>query len=454
MKRIVLLFFVLVLLLSGNIRGWIAEKHLPPFSIEKDIYDFNLAMESFVIDPEYTDYKLQVDLSYLPENKGLPNVPVIYLTDGQWRRIDHKYIHYLTYKKIIPPVLVVGVGYPPEVPADLARIYDLLYDPQSFLREMTEEIIPLVEERYNVDQNRRILFGASAGGHFVVYAFLQNALAARETFSGYIGSSPHLLHTQVFTVAEELISREREINAGLYLAYGQKESSYVYGSPNQRLFAILDRGNLGKLRFWRHAYPGADHYSTTRLTLVDGLRLLLGGADQMSAPRKTGAIDLSYQTFFYDFCTSTQFYDWNTNFGVECSYSTDPRYSVDGQPGSVKVSADFGQCEELVFQTSSVYFEGFADKEIKFSVYIPPDLAGLGYELCFLLHSTIDMDWITDQSEGFPIEQSGWNTFQYKWRGKPVSGNIDCVRGFGVIITRKNESPVWSGDLYFDDIHW
>lgn len=454
MKGKILLFFVLVLLMAGSIQGRTAEKHLPPFSIEKDIYDFNLAMESFMVDPEYTDYKLQVDLSYLPENKGLPNVPVIYMTDGQWRRIDHKYIHYLTYKKMIPPVIVAGVGYPKEVPADLARTYDLLYDPRSFLKEMTEEIIPLVEEKHNVDQNRRILFGASTGGHFVVYAFLQNALDSRKTFSGYIGSSPHLLRTRVFGVAEELISRKREIDAGLYLAYGQKESSYAYGSPNKRLFAILDRGNLGKLRFQHRVYPGADHYSTTRLTLVDGLRLLLGGADRTSAPQQAGAIDLSYKTFFYDFRTSTQFYDWNTNFGVECGYSTDPRYSVDGQPGSVRVSADFGQCKELVFKTSSVYFEDFAAKEIEFSVYIPEDLAGLGYELRFLLHSTIDMNWITDRSEAFTIDQSGWNTFQYKWRGKPITGNIDCIRGFGVIISGKKESPAWSGDLYFDDIHW
>ena len=32
-----------------SIQGRTAEEHLPPFSIEKDIYDFNLAMESFVV---------------------------------------------------------------------------------------------------------------------------------------------------------------------------------------------------------------------------------------------------------------------------------------------------------------------------------------------------------------------------------------------------------------------
>jgi hypothetical protein len=71
-----------------------------------------------------------------------------------------------------------------------------------------------------------------------------------------------------------------------------------------------------------------------------------------------------------------------------------------------------------------------------------------------LLYSTIDMDWITDRSEGFAITQSGWNTFQYKWRGKPISGNIDCIRGFGISIIRKKASPAWNGDLYIDDIHW
>lgn len=454
MKERSLLFLVLIVLVVGSSPGWTGEKHLPPFPVEKDIYDFNLTMESFMVKPKYTDYELRIDLSYLPEDERLTNVPIIYVTDGQWRRMDHKYIHYLTYKKLIPPVIVAGIGYPKEVNADQARTYDLLYDPRSFLREMTEEIIPLVEEKYSVDQNRRILFGASAGGHFVVYAFLQNALDAEMTFSGYIGSSPHLLKSRVFGIAKKLISQEREVDAGLYLAYGQKESSYAYEKPNKRLFNILEEGNLGKFRFQHHVYPGADHFSNTRLTLVDGLRLLLGGDERVSAPQRNGAIDLPYDTFFYDFRTSTQFYDWNTNLGGECAYSTDPRYSVDGQPGSVRVSADFGKCKELVFETSSVYFPDFADQEIEFKIYIPKDLADLGYELSFLLHSTIDMQWITDRSEGLIINKSGWSTFKYKWRGKRISGNMDCIRGFGVIITKKEDSPEWRGDLYFDDIHW
>lgn len=454
MQERVLLFLVLIVLVIGGSPGCTGEKPLPPFPVEKDIYDFNLTMESFMVKPKYTDYELWIDLSYLPGNERLTNVPIIYVTDGQWRRMDHKYIHYLTYKKLIPPVIVAGIGYPKEVDPDLARVYDLFYDPRSFLREITEEIIPLVEEKYSVDPKRRILFGTSAGGHFVVYSFLQNALDGEMTFSGYIGSSPHLLNSGVFGIAEKLISQERKVDAGLYLAYGQRESSYAYEGPNKRLFSILKEGKLGKLRFQHHAYPGADHFSNTRLTLVDGLRLLLGGEAQVSAPQGNGAIDLPYDTFFYDFRTNTQFYDWDTNLGGECAYSTDPRYSADGQPGSVRVSADFGKCEELVFQTSSVYFPDFADREVKFKIYIPEDLAGLGYELSFLLHSTFDLQWITDRSEGMVITKSGWNTFHYKWRGKRISGNLDCIRGFGVIIAKKKGAPEWRGDLYFDDIQW
>lgn len=414
-----------------------------PLEVGTDLYNFNIQMDSFILNPKNSPFKLQIDLSYLPGTEKLHRVPTVYLTDGQWRRMDHKYVHYLTYKKIIPPVVVVGIGYPEEYDAGQVRVTDLLIRADNFLKTIQKEIIPAVEKRFDTDPNNRILFGASYGGYYSAYAFLTNALAGDSSFKSYIGSSPYLPGTNIYKLANKLASQERMLSTNLYLAYGDTESVSEYDTPNRQLNKILESPKLKGLNFIHHVYPGGDHYNCTRMTLIDGLRLFLGN----NSAKGVGASDLSYATFTYDFKTTTQLYDWNTNFYSDLSYS--PNFS-----GSAKVHADFSKYSSLKFETSSVFFEKLADREIEFNIFIPEDLAKLNYKLKFHIYSTFDMPWIMDTSEDFKISKSGWNTFKYKWRGHKISGNIDCIRGFGVSLEKGKQSPPWKGTLYFDNIKW
>jgi predicted alpha/beta superfamily hydrolase len=445
--RLMLLLALPAIAFSGAI--WAGAPH-QPFRVGYDIYDLDIRMNSFVIKPKNTRYNLQIDISRLPGTENLSNLPVIYVTDGQWRRMDHKYVHYLTYQKIIPPVIVAGIGYTEENDAGQVRTVDFLIRPENFLKEIKEEIIPRVEKAYPVDPSRRILFGSSLGGRFTVFAFLTNLLQSDATFAGFLGGSPYLAGSNVFSLAKELTARQRTINAGLYLAYGANESESEYHSPNNTLFKLLENNNLQDFRFFHHVYPNADHFDTTRLTLIDGLRLLLG--DERF--KGVGAVDLDYRSYCYDFKTSAQYYDWKTNRFAEDSFSADPRYSLDPDSGSFKVTADFSQYRALNFETSSVYFPGFADRQVEASVYIPGDLAGMGYTLKFLIYSTFAMPWIADTGESLALNKSGWNTFKYQWRGQKVAGNLDRIRGFGVIIERPEKAPAWKGELFFDNIQW
>jgi enterochelin esterase-like enzyme len=423
-----------------------------PFAVDYDTYNFNIKMDSWVITPRYTSYKFQLDVSLLPESEKLQNLPAIYVTDGQWRRMDHKYIHYLTRKKMIPPVVVIGIGYPEEYDASQVRITDLISQSGNFLVELEKEIIPQVEKKYSIDPRQRFLFGASAGGYFTVYSFLMNSLNSDPAFRGYIGSSSYLPRTDAMSLAKELASRERELDSYLYLAYGAKENYFDFAVPNNHLYKILENKNIKKLRFWHHVYPDSDHFTNTRLTLIDGLRLFLGN----ERAKGIGAIDLKYKSYRYDFKTNTQVFDWNTNIFARNSWATEPRYSHGEDPSSFKVAVDFTKYDSLNFQTSSVYFEGLADRELEFNIYIPEDFAKLNYQLRFLIFSTNSnsLQWITDTSKPFKFTRSGWNTFRYQWRGKLISGNINCIRGFGVVVERPKSAPAWRGNLYFDDIQW
>lgn len=451
--KIVKFWVFILLLMIPFMGGLLAEDLQKPFAVDYDIYNLNITMDSFVFKPQNMDTKLQVDISYPSGCNDLKNMPVIYITDGHWRRMDHKYVHYLTYKKIIPPVVVAGIGYPDEYDAGQVRMVDMMNRPDNFYKAIKEEVIPRTEQRCAANLQPRFLFGASAGGYFTAYTFLKNAIEGDSTFQGYIGASPYLpAGSNITEMARKLVSKEQEFKAGLYLAYGEKESVTYFHTPNNDLYKILEHPNLKNLRFYHSVYPEADHFATTRLTLVDGLRLLLGNQESQGI----GAVDLKYKSCRYDFKTNTQYYDWKTNLFESGSWATDPRYSVDKDSGSFKVAANFNQYNALRFETSSVYFEDLADREMEFHVFIPSDLSKLKYDLRFLIYSTSEysLDWIVDYSESFKLNRSGWNTFKYKWRGKVKQGNENCIRGLGVVITRKDSAPVWEGDLYFDEIKW
>lgn len=420
-----------------------------PFAVDYDIYNSDIQMDSFTIKPQNTDTPIQIDLSYLQGNKDLKGLPVIYMTDGQWRRMSHKYIHYLTVKKIIPPVLAVGVGYPeelrPGVPLDVdqARANDFHTRPDNFLKAFKEEIIPLVESKYSVDPGKRFLFGYSLGGYFSIYAFNRNSLASDTTFYGYIGSSPTAIQ-----LADGLAFKEG--GTGLYLTYGENEKR-DFQTPNKELFEILENRNYKNLKFFHHAYPGGDHITNIHLTLIDGLRLLLGNEE----PKGTGAIDLQNKPYQYDFKTTTQYYDWQSNLMAQDSYCADPKYSRDKGPGSFKVTADFSKYNSLSF-SSAVLFDDFAGRKLEFNVYIPKDLAKLKYSLRFLARSTdsFGITWVNDYSDSFKINKSGWNTFKYKWGEQEIRGYSQRIRGYGIMISKSESGPAWKGDLYFDDIKW
>ncbi len=452
MKRNIHLALLLLLSLAANLES-LAETFNKPFAVGQDIYNLNITMDSFIIKPQNTNTEFQIDISYLPESQSFKNLPVIYVTDGQWRRMDHKYVHYLTYKKIIPPVIVSAIGYPEKYNADRVRMADLMGRPEDFFKAIKEEVIPLVEERFSTDSKQRFLFGASAGGYFTAYTFLKNAFEADHTFKGYIGASPYLPSgSKVIEMAKKLVAKKRELNASLYLAYGAEESVTYYHTPNNELYKTLENKNLKNFFFNHYVYPESDHFDTTRLTLIDGLRLFLG--EQQF--KGVGAIDLNYRSQQYDFKATTQYYDWKTNLFAANSYATDPGYSLTADTGSFKVAADFTLYNSLCFETASVFFEDLVDRELEFNIYLPQDLAELNYDLQFVIYSTKknSLEWITDYSHSFKLNQSGWNVFKYKWRGNVKQGNADCIRGFGVLINRTKSAPAWKGDLYFDEIKW
>lgn len=158
-----------------------------------------LAGDYFRIDSEAVGrpFHIYVSLpqSYEPDSR-VP-YPVVFVLDADSLFPIVAPTHlFLTIDDGLPEAVIVGIAYGSFDPSINMRGYDFTApspdadndqggaaDFQSFLKN---ELIPTIEQRYRVDSSRRILFGQSRGGGFVLYS----AFTDPDLFWGRIASNP------------------------------------------------------------------------------------------------------------------------------------------------------------------------------------------------------------------------------------------------------------------------
>ncbi len=144
------------------------------------------------------EYQLQVMLPAGYNNSDDKRYPVVYLMDAQW---DFPLVASLYgqqyYDGFIPSMIIVGVtwgGVNPNPDSLRARDYTPTNEkrlPQSggasrFLSVLKNEVIPLIEKNYRVENNDRTLMGCSLGGLFTMYTLFTEP----DLFQRYVAVSP------------------------------------------------------------------------------------------------------------------------------------------------------------------------------------------------------------------------------------------------------------------------
>lgn len=123
--------------------------------------------------------------------------PVVYLLDGDslFPILAANHL-FLTLDDKLPEAIVVGIAYGGFGPVNKRSIdyreRALPDAPEAgapaFLAFLKDELLPTVEARYRVDPARRVLFGQSLAGRFVIHS----AFAEPDLFWGRIASNPAL----------------------------------------------------------------------------------------------------------------------------------------------------------------------------------------------------------------------------------------------------------------------
>lgn len=129
--------------------------------------------------------------------KPLARYPVVFLLDGDsCFPILATYHLFLNYDEGVPQAIVVGIAYGSFDPATNKRGYDFSAPAADATKEqggapafqafLKQELIPEIDRRYRTDPARRVIFGQSRGGYFVLYS----AFTDPDLFWGRIASNP------------------------------------------------------------------------------------------------------------------------------------------------------------------------------------------------------------------------------------------------------------------------
>lgn len=180
-------------------------------------------------------YRIQVSVPQAAAPKG--GYPVLYVLDGNgWFGSAVDVARMREYEKL-PPTIVVGIAPAGKAFFDVSRSYDFTppgsVDPDfgdiplggadEFLAFMDGTVKPWLSAHYRLDPHRRILFGHSMGGTFVLHTLFRSP----GSFDVYLAASPDIqvAHEIVLKEAPAFESDPRRTVPRLLVTVGSLESA-------------------------------------------------------------------------------------------------------------------------------------------------------------------------------------------------------------------------------------
>ena len=224
-------------------------------------------------------YKIFLNLPEGYETESSQTYPVVYLLDGNWyfrgpRANVAGIVDGLIHKELIPPVILVSIGYP----ATNRRARDFLEAYDKFYAFLVDELIPFVDLRYRTDPTSgRTLIGHSDGGFFTFYAFSKygenSGVEPFDKFISISGDFTKLNNLMYRREADLYYVKSKEsgiLDVSLYLAVGALEETRFVRS-NSKMAELLGSRNYAKFKFQSKVYDKHDHTSVVSPAISDGL---------------------------------------------------------------------------------------------------------------------------------------------------------------------------------------
>lgn len=206
--------------------------------------------------------------------------PTVYLTDGDslFPILAANHL-FLTYDDGLPEAIVVGIAYGGFDPAVNRRNIDFqspgegvapdVAGASAFQRFLKAELIPGIERRYRSDAARRVLFGQSRGGAFVLYS----AVTDPDLFWGRISSNPSIT-PGIESLLEPAAPASRR-DLGLVVTSGTQDRADLQVEAAQWL-SVWEARPERPWRLFGERIEGGTHAANAPDAYRTGLRRLFG----------------------------------------------------------------------------------------------------------------------------------------------------------------------------------
>ncbi len=257
---------------------------------QKGEHDFKLSTEFALYSKEIRDtFHISVQLPL--EYKEHPNkhYPVVVLTDANFYcPMLAPVLHQYEKGGLLPPLILVGVGYNSFKAMDSLRVRDYLYPKaipsdemkapgggQLFYQFITNKLLPKIDSNYRTENTNRTLLGHSFGGYFSLYALLEQLSQKRNDFKGFVSASPSLWYNNnyLFQLPQKLKTNMDSLN--LFLSVGDAETPKEWTvEPLKNMSKRLISSGQKNIKLNTEIYNNLDHMDAGLISFIRGIEMM------------------------------------------------------------------------------------------------------------------------------------------------------------------------------------
>jgi predicted alpha/beta superfamily hydrolase len=219
-----------------------------------------------------------------PEKK----YPTVFLLDGNFYfPMLSAVINQYEQAGMLPPMILVGVGYKSLQLMDSLRNRDYLYPAPlpgdetksvggglKFYSFITVELIKRIDDNYRIQKGNKALLGHSFGGYFALYTLLEQTQSHQYLFDNIIAASPSLWYhnNYIFQLPGELKKGETAQKLSLFISAGTLENNQWEIQPVKKLAKEIENEKLNNIDLESEVYTSLHHMDTGLITFIKGLQ--------------------------------------------------------------------------------------------------------------------------------------------------------------------------------------
>lgn len=275
------LFFLLLLALFAYACSFTGTKTTEPIqTLDKKINLYSEAVKD--------SFYISVQLPKKYHEKPAAKYPTVYIVDANFYfPMLAEVVKQYEIAGLLPPLILVGIGYKSFAAMDSLRERDYLYPAaipsdemkavgggKNFNSFIVNQLIPHIDKNFRTETSNRSLMGHSFGGYFSLYALLNQVENNQNTFKNIASASPSLWYNNYYLnqLTAKLQSRKTPSPLNIYLTAGGLEDPTWNINPLKKLSTDISNAHLPNLNVHQAIYTDLDHMDVAIITFSRALQ--------------------------------------------------------------------------------------------------------------------------------------------------------------------------------------